>query len=181
MKKTTSRRLFLRKSAVVTTGLVFLSSNVVNAFIDESPYQGYNPYSEEKTDLRTGLFGKHARIKGTIYNKTGGTPIVGAIIEVWHLSPNSTKYRHRAKLKTNSLGEYNFITDFPNKEKNKCPRVFFKVSHNNTSVFTEVLFNDRGAYITSKHWEDQSALGSKLLPKFKKSLGNSTINFNISI
>lgn len=183
MKSHPSRRLFLRNSAIATTGIaLFSSTTFANAFtIDDSPFEGYNPYAEEKTDLRTStLFGKHITVKGKIFDKTGTSPLFNATIEVWHLSPDSNKYKHQAKLTTNSSGEYSFITDFPRKEKGKMNRIYFKISNGNTTYFTELLINDFGAFITDKHWEENNQLGDKLFPKKEGSLNKATITFNIT-
>ncbi|MDH5413596.1 MAG: hypothetical protein OEW87_05610, partial [Flavobacteriaceae bacterium] len=166
MGKITPRRSFLGKSLIATAGLVFISSSsTLKAFTgNDSPYMGYNPFTEEKTDLRTTVFGKHISVKGAIYDKTGSIPLPNAKVEVWHLSPNSTKFRHRAKLKTDSTGEYQFITDFPNKEKGKTPRIFFKITTDDQSYFTELLITSSDAHITGKHWEENRQLGDKLFP-----------------
>lgn len=184
MKNIPSRRLFLRKSAIATTGVVLLSSSSIANTLsnNNSPFDGYNPYSEEKTDLRTSsLFGKHVTVKGKIYDKTGNSPVSNAKLEVWHLSPNSTKYKHQAKFKTNNFGEYSFISDFPNREPGKMSRIFFKVSYNTSSYFTELLVNDFGAHITHKHWEENNQLGAKLFPIKTGTLNFLKIQFNISI
>ena len=181
MKESTSRRLFLQKSALATTGVALLSSGIANAFSSENPYHGYNPYSEEKTDLRTTIFEKHVRIKGTVYDKTGTTPLPNATIEVWHLSPNSTKYRHRGKLKTNDTGEYNFITDFPNKAETLTARIYFKINYKGDSYFTELAVGESCVNITSKHWEENQQLEDKLFPTSEQFLNTTTINFNVSI
>jgi len=182
MEKITPRRSFLGKSLMATAGLVFISSSAtLKAFTgNDSPYMGYNPFSEEKTDLRTTIFGKHLSVKGTIYDKTGSIPLPKAKVEVWHLSPNSTKFRHRAKLQTNSAGEYNFVTDFPNREDGKMPRIFFKISTDDQSYFTELLITNSDAHITGKHWEENRQLKDKLFPKKETFLNHSTITFNIT-
>lgn len=181
MKESTSRRLFLQKSALATTGVALLSSGIANAFTNEIPYDGYNPYSENKTDLRTTIFEKHVRVKGTVYDKTGSIPVPNAAIEVWHLSPNSTKYRHRTKLRTDHLGQYNFITDFPNREVAQVSRIYFKLSHKDNSLYTELAVDQTGASVTSKHWEENQHLGDKLHPSSENFLQTTTINFNLSI
>ena len=182
MKNSISRRLFLTNTAVASTGITLLSSTtVLNAFTtNESPFKGYNPYAEEKTDLRTsGFAGEHLTVKGRVYDKTGTLAVPNALIEVWHLSPNSTKYRHMAKLKTNSDGEYSFITDFPNKEPGKLSRIYFKVSNKQTSYFTQVYMNQYGAYISGEHWQENNQLGRKLFPEKETFLNHNTIKFNI--
>lgn len=181
MKESTSRRHFLQKSAMATTGLALLSSGVANAFSSEIPYSSYNPYSEEKTDLRTTIFGDHIRIKGVVFDVTGSIPLSNATIEVWHLSPQSKKFRHRAKLKTDSFGRYNFITDFPSKDDAEAKRIYFKISNNDAVQFTELFVDKQGANITSKHWQENNQLGEKLLPTTELSFDTLTINFNISL
>ena len=183
MEKITPRRSFLGKCLMATASLAFISSTAtLKAFTgNDSPYMGYNPFPEEKTDLRTTVFGKHISVKGTIYDKTGSITLPNVKVEVWHLSPNSSKYRHRTKLKTDSAGEYQFITDFPNKEKGKNPRIFFKISTDDQSYFTELLITNSDAHITGKHWEENRQLGDKLFPKKETSLDQSTITFHITI
>ena len=181
MKESTSRRNFLQKSAMATTGLALLSSGVANAFSSEIPYDGYNPYSEVKTDLRTTIFGDHVRIKGVVYDITGTIPLSNAAVEVWHLSPQSKKFRHRAKLKTDALGRYTFITDFPSKDHAKANRIYFKVSNSDSVQFTELFVDKQGANITAKHWQENNQLGEKLLPTTEMSLDALTINFNVSL
>jgi hypothetical protein len=183
MKNLPSRRLFLRNSAIATTSIaLFSSSTFATTFTsNDSPFDGYNPYAEEKSDLRTSSFGKYLQLKGQIFDATGTFTLANAAIEVWHLSPNSKKFKHRAKLKTDKLGEYSFITDFPNKEIGKCARIYFKVSNSTKEYFTELIVTDFGAHISSKHWEQSNQLGDKLLPFKEGSLASSTITFNISI
>jgi len=172
----------MRNSAFAITGLAVLSPVLSNAFVSESPYVGYNPYAESKNDLRTGFFSTNSvTINGTIFEKDGTTPAKNAVVEVWHLSPNSSKYKHRAKLETDGEGNYEFITDFPNKEEGKSARIYFKISDSENSVYTELILNSSGPYITSNHWEKNQQLRDKLFPKKEVFLNQSTIQFNISI
>ncbi|MDP2687835.1 MAG: hypothetical protein Q8O62_11470 [Aequorivita sp.] len=183
MKNTTSRRLFMRNSAFAITGLAVLTPTLTSAFTTvESPYLGYNPYAETKTDLRTGVFNFNSvTVKGTIFKDDGITPISNAVIEVWHLSPNSVKYRHRAKIITDEQGNYEFITDFPNREKGKNARIYFKVSDSEKINFTELILNTSGVHITGEHWEKNQKLGDKLFPKKAGFSDQTRIQFNISI
>ena len=129
MKTNTSRRLFLQRSVLATTGIALLISGISHAYSAKSPFEGYNPYAEEKNDLRiSSILGKHVSVKGKVFDKSGTIPISNALIEVWHISPNSKKFKHKAKLRTNKNGEYQFITDFPNNEEGKMPRIYFKIS-----------------------------------------------------
>ena len=60
-------------------------------------------------------------------------------------------------------------------------RLYFKISNGNTTYFTELLINDFGAYITSKHWEENNQLNDKLFPLKNGTLNFSEIQFHISI
>lgn len=183
MKETTSRRLFMRNTSIAVTGLAILTPALTSAFsTSENPYAGYNPYAESKRDLRTGIFNTNTiAVKGTIYQKDGVTPLKEALVEVWHLSPNSSKYRHRAKLRTDDEGRYEFLTDFPNKEEGKATRIYFKVSSLEDTTFTELLLSSSGAHITGEHWERNQKLGAKLFPKKTDFLNITTFQFNLSI
>ena len=184
MKKTTPRRLFLKRTVMASTGVALLSSTTaLRAFTSEkSPFQGYNPYAEFKTDLRKELFPERTvTIKGTIFDAQGELPLSDAVVEIWHLSPGSTKYRHRGKMITDASGGYEFITDFPNNEANKFPLIYFKVSKGEAQSFSELILAPVGPSISSKHWEEHQQLGKKLLPKDTQFLDHQTITFNLSI
>ena len=184
MKKKSPRRLFLKYAVLSTASVTLLSSSsVMHALtLEESPFNGYNPYAENKTDLRTSFpFEKSVIVKGNIYNSTGNIPVSNAIIEVWHLSPNSKKFRHRAKLTSNASGEYQFITDFPNKEYGRMARIYFKISKGDRSYFTELIMNNLGAHISEKHWAKNQVLGKALYPKQELFLNQASITFNLSI
>lgn len=183
MKNTTSRRLFMRNSAFAITGFAVLTPTITSAFTTaESPYLGYNPYAETKTDLRSGIFNFNSvMVKGTIFGDDGITPVSNAVVEVWHLSPHSVKYRHRAKIIADEQGNYEFTTDFPNREAGKNARIYFKVSNSEKTNFTELILNTSGAHITGEHWVKNQKLEDKLFPK-KTSLADQThIQFNISL
>jgi len=181
--QTSSRRSFLIKTAVVTTGLALVSSTQAFAKIldNESPYKGYNPFSENKTDLRKNFFSKSILVKGIVYDEFGVSKISNAKIEVWHLSPNSEKFKHRGHFFTNENGEYKFITDFPNRYEGEKTKIYFKISSNEKATFTDLIFDSNFAYISYKHWESNNILKERLFPKLKTSGLQTTIQFNITL
>ncbi|MFD0760830.1 hypothetical protein ACFQZW_01915 [Lutibacter aestuarii] len=179
-----SRRKFLQKTVLASTSIALLSNiQLANAFsFSNCPFEGYNSYAEEKNDLRNPfLSGKQISIKGQIFDKTGTNLLPNVCIEVWHLSPNSKSYKHRAKLKTDTKGNYHFITDFPNKEYGKSSRIYFKISNSETYYFTELVINSTGAHITDKHWYDNQLLDEHLFPITEEFENSSTITFNITL
>ncbi|MDA7559189.1 hypothetical protein N8768_08550 [Flavobacteriaceae bacterium] len=183
MTKQSSRRLFLRNTAIVAAGISLVSKTPLHALTHQkSPFLGYNPYIPESNDLRKLPFmEKSLRVQGNLYDTIGENTVNDATIEVWHLSPNSSKYRHHGKIITNNDGAYSFITDFPNRDYGKMARIYFKITHTSKTYFTELLINDFGAHITGKHWEENYQLGEKLLPLKKGTINSSSITFNITI
>ena len=184
MGKTTPRRSFLSKTLMASAGLALASStSVVRAFSgNHSPFKGYRPFAEKTTDLRKSLFGQHVEVTGQIFDAEGVKVLPNAKIEVWHLTPNSEKFEHRAVLYSDENGSYRFITDFPNREIGKYYKVYFKVSNSKTSNFTELSFNNFGAFISDKHWEKNHQLGEQLLfPTHTTFLNQSIIQFNIAL
>lgn len=182
MKDINSRRNFLRNSIVVAAGFAISPKTVVaNNLTDVSGKLG-NSDVFKVVDLRKSkLFGKHVTIKGKIYNSEGTSPLANVNLDVWHFSPGSKIRKHKATLKTNSLGEYIFKTDFPEKLNGKSPRVHFKVSKGAKEYGTELIINHTGANISEKHWTENKQLGNKLFPSKEDFLNSSTITFNISI
>lgn len=162
-----SRRSFLLKSTLATTGLALLTSSqvVANLTTNQSPYLGYNPYSEASVDLRKGVLPMGGvKIQGQLFEKDGKTVIPNAKIEVWHLSPNSKKYRHNGHFFTDEEGNYSFLSDFPMKDSGS-PKIFFKATKDGVETFTQLVFLSNGANIMSDHWELNQQLGEKVLPK----------------
>jgi len=183
-KNYSSRRVFLGKTTVVLAGAAFLSSQISlgNILNDQVPFEGYNPFAEEKNDLRTELFSTNSiKVTGSVYTRDGLQTIPNAKIEVWHLSPGSKKYRHRGKLTTDSEGKYTFHTDFPNRGEGKKPRIFFKTTANNNTSYSELIFDSNHAYINSEHWENNKILKNKLFPKYKKTVLGTNIQFNYTV
>lgn len=181
MENLYARRNFLKKVALAGSGVAFLSStSILQAFNgNDCPYEGYNPYSEEKTDLRASVFsGNHITITGKVYSKSNLNPVSNAIVEVWHLSPNSKRYRHQAKMKVNQNGEYTFITDFPNRELGRYPKVFFKITDGHKVTFTELSISNNNAYVNQKHYEENIELGNNLFPTNKTINNQQIITFN---
>ncbi len=178
-----SRRSFLLKSTLATTGLALLTSSqvVANLTTNQSPYQGYNPYSEASVDLRKGILPiSGVKVEGQLFAKDGKTVIPNAKIEVWHLSPNSNKYRHNGYFFTNEEGKYSFLTDFPSIESGS-PKIFFKASKDGVETFTQLVFVSNGANIMSDHWELNQQLGEKVLPKKIENSFYEQFEFNFTL
>lgn len=178
------RRRFLSKLSFAVIGTSLLSSQWFYAFVakDQSPFAGYYPYSKQKNDLRCAKYsGTTLKVSGTTFARNGLRTLSYVRIEVWHLSPDSKKYDHKGAFSSNASGEYTFITDMPNRIKGQLPRIFFKISHDGRVDFTELILNDHNAYISHTHWENNKALNEKLFPIYKNKLGETEIQFNVTV
>lgn len=180
MENLYARRNFLKNVALATSGVAFLSStSILQAFNgNEGPYEGYNPFSEEKTDLRLSAFsGNHITIKGKVFNKSGSA-VSQAKVEVWHLSPDSDKFRHQAKMNVDKNGEYSFITDFPDRQPGRYPKIYFKISQGNNVTFTELSLTETNAYINHRHYAQNQVLGNAMFPAEEKIGNQRVVTFN---
>ncbi|MBT8258474.1 MAG: hypothetical protein KJO49_08385 [Bacteroidia bacterium] len=183
MKNNVTRRRFLGKISVAATGMAMFSATALHAIGgSETTFEGYRSNAPEKTDLRDLLSTERSvKVHGKLYHRETGRPLSNHLIEVWHLSPDSKAYKHRAQFRTEDDGTYNFITDFPGQEKGKLARIYFRVSSEADSYNTSLILANEQAFIQSDHWERNQSLGSKLFPKRTEKLSLSKIQFNISI
>jgi protocatechuate 3,4-dioxygenase beta subunit len=182
--KDSSRRSFLGKTSAAVLGVAVLSSQnvIASIFNSQAPFEGYNPYTDQCNDLRTQRFGTETLcIHGTLFCAASKAVIADAKIEVWHLSPQSKKYGHRGYFFTDSQGGYLFKTNFPNRKEGRAARIFFKISSDKGTEFTELLLDSNTAYINDKHWVKNKGLQEKLFPKYNKGLFETNIEFNFTL
>lgn len=175
MKNASSRRNFLRTSALVSSGIALLSTPVGHAL---TPHES----SQIRTcNLGTTWLGDHIRVTGTIFKKSDLTPVSNAEIEIWHLTSGSRKTNLQGHLTTNADGTYSIITDFPKREPGKMARIHFKVISQNKSYNTSLILSELGAFISEKHWEENQELQEKLFPRVEHTWDAKQVQFNISI
>lgn len=182
--KPSSRRLFLGKTSAAVLGVAVLSSQnvIASIFNSPAPFEGYNPYAEQSNDLRKQDFGAETLcIHGTLFSADTSSVIADAKIEVWHLSPKSKKYGHRGYFYTDAQGGYLFRTNVPNRMNGKAARIFFKISSDKGTEFTELLLDSNAAYINDSHWVKHRGLQEKLFPKYSKELFETNIEFNFTL
>lgn len=121
----------------------------------QSPYPGYLPIAPVKNDLRVSFSGTAIQVQGLISDHRGRI-LPGPIrLEIWHLSPNSRKYNHRAITYTNEIGGYLFITDLPNRESGLNYKIYFRISFKDKSYFTHLSFNHCAAFMATRNFEKQ--------------------------
>lgn len=179
-KQPSSRRSFLQKAALVTAGATLLSGTktAASVFNLNANNTGYNPYTDNKTDLRTAFStAPSVRVQGRVIDKYTQLPLANAKIEVWHISPGSSKVRHRAHFYTDATGAYSFITDEPGKTKEFAQRIHFKISSGSRVEQTQLILGTYNACIDNNHWDRQQAYNNSVLPKVSINGGNKKITF----
>ena len=117
---------------------------------DESPYNGYIPLSPIKSDLRKSSSQEYLLIRGKIFDKSGSWPVGNAGIEVWHLTPGTRDFKHRAKLISDSTGAFQLITDLPARQPGHNFKVFFKISVGVITYYTHLSFNHSMAWLAKR-------------------------------
>ncbi len=183
-KPISSRRSFIAKTtlAVMGTTLLTTSTSFATLLKTSYPFEGYQPVLDYKNDMRTLLSEKSLKVSGTLYTSvTDLQPCANALVEVWHLSPNSIEFNHKGKITTDENGKYTFYTDFPNRKEGYKPRIFFKATAEGKTVFTELIMDTHQAHISHAHWEQNKHLGNKLFPIYMPSKTEGEIHFNFII
>ncbi len=106
------------------------------------------------------LAGQPLIISGTVYAADCVTPLAGALIEVWHPDRNgkydrTQPYSLRAKLRTDALGRYRFITIKPGYIHTNYfilpPFIHYRVSHQGQLLLSTQLFFE-GDYFFEDYW-----------------------------
>lgn len=136
------RRQFLRDTTLFAFSVGVFGAIKWNgkAFVGEDPTTTdvlgplYRPGAPFKTNLvRPGEEGEILHVSGTVFGKNG-RPLKGALIEVWHCDEHgeydntSDDYVHRASIKTQSGGKYQFRTILPGKYGTRPAHIHMRIS-----------------------------------------------------
>ena len=147
-----SRRIFCKNSVYISLGLSFFPL-ITHAKINQS--------TRKKVLSLTKKVQKVIQVSGKIcYGDL--RPVQHTLIEIWHNnSENSpSKFEYEGKLITDSEGNYQFETDFPEKHFEegdyKMRRIFFKIKQKNgEETLTKLYFGaNRKAYIDTQHLDN---------------------------
>ena len=117
---------------------------------EESPFNGFIPLSPIKSDLRKSSGEDQLLIQGRILDKSGSWPVGNAGIEIWHLTPGTIDFKHRAKLVSDSSGVFQLITDLPARQKGHNFKINFKITAGVNSYYTQLSFNHSMAWLASR-------------------------------
>jgi protocatechuate 3,4-dioxygenase beta subunit len=173
-----SRRNFCKNSVYIGLGLSF-SPLITHA-------KAHKTVSKKVLNL-TKKAQKVVKVSGQIRYEDL-SPVQYATIEIWHNNSESnlSSFDYEGKLTTDSDGNYQFETDFPEKhfeEGNyKMRRIFFKIKpKNGEEISTKLYFGTNGkAFIDNHHFEKTHNNFRNELPKTKEENENlKSIQFNI--
>lgn len=175
-----SRRSFCKNSVYIGLGLSF-SPLITHAKTNQS-------ISKNVLCLKKNAQ-KSLKVSGKI-RYIDLSPVKNAMLEIWHNNSESnlSKFEYKGKLITDSEGNYQFETDFPEKhfeeDNYKMRRIFFKITQKNgQETLTKLYFGaDRKAFIDGFHVGNTHEKLREELPKTKHENEDlSIIQFNIYI
>lgn len=151
----------------------------------------YRPHAPIRSDLTyNGLVGTRIILKGKVFKSDCITPLVGALVEIWHCNSegeydNDTKeFRQRASLHTNDKGEYSFKTILPGKYLNgelyRPSHIHFRVTEKSSKELISQIYFKGDPHITNDPWASQDKAKLRILQITPEDIkGNLTINFDI--
>ncbi len=168
MPPNTTRRRFLHTSLLTTSALAL-----------GLPFTGFSKSCQSyKTDISSFFSaGKKVKITGQVFDLNGNKRI-NQTLKIWHYTDKLMQKRKLGHLKTDNLGQYSLISDFPGNVAGKMARIYFELKGQRP---TELLISNYGAHITGKHWEKNRHLGEKLFPTYISKDREQQINFNFSV
>ena len=117
---------------------------------DRSPYDGYIPLAPLKCNLTRSREGEQLVIYGRIFDKSGKWPLGNAGVEIWHLTPGTKEFNHRAKLISDSTGTFRLTTDMPARMEGQNFKIYFKIRIGVKSYFTHLSFNHSMAFLANR-------------------------------
>lgn len=153
------------------------------------PY--YRPNAPMRSDLTyNGLKGTRIVLKGKVFKSDCETLVQDALVEIWHCNADgdydndTNEFRQRARLSTNSKGEYSFTTILPGKYLNgklyRPAHIHYRVSEKNSKELISQIYFKGDPHITADPWASQDKAKLRILQITPEDIkGNLTINFDI--
>lgn len=153
------------------------------------PY--YRPNAPMRSDLTyEGLKGTRIVLKGKVFKSDCETLVQDALVEIWHCNADgeydndTSAFRQRARLNTNSKGEYSFTTILPGKYLNgklyRPAHIHYRVTEKNSKELISQIYFKGDPHLTTDPWASQDKAKLRILPITPEDIkGNLTINFDI--
>jgi protocatechuate 3,4-dioxygenase beta subunit len=151
----------------------------------------YRPNAPIRNNLNyQGLKGAVLNIAGVAFGKDCVIPLKNVEVEIWHCDTEgeydntSDKFRHRARVFTNSKGEYRFKTIFPGKYLNgsayRPAHIHFRVSSKETKELVSQVYFQNDPDIIHDQWASNSKAKHRTLTLTPKGhAGELAVEFNI--
>ncbi len=148
----------------------------------KSPYDGYRNLAVISNDLRSDPIRDVLEVSGKLYASDRKVPLSDVSIEVWHLSPDSEHYNHRARFHSEDFGHYRFLTDMPGRELGKNYKIYFKISYRAETYFTTLSLNNTSVFIANRLSRNKQMIRNSQLSAIRAfELNMTRINFDIYI
>lgn len=151
----------------------------------------YRPNAPIRSNLlTTGLSGTRIKLKGKVYKSDCITPQQNAEVEIWHCNSEgeydleSNDFNQRARLITNELGEYSFLTILPGKYLNgrlyRPAHIHFRITEENSQEIVSQIYFMGDPHIVEDPWASKEKAQSRILNIIPEDLeGNLSVNFDI--
>lgn len=151
----------------------------------------YRPDAPIRNDLTNeGLVGTRIKLKGKVYKSDCVTPLENAMVEIWHCNTDgeydndSKDYNQRARLLTNSKGEYSFLTIIPGKYLNgnlyRPAHIHYRVTEKSSKELISQVYFKGDPHIEKDPWASKEKAELRILEIIPEDVkGNLTLNFDI--
>jgi protocatechuate 3,4-dioxygenase beta subunit len=151
----------------------------------------YRPDAPIRQDLTfQGQSGSIVELKGRVFKSDCITPLVSALVEIWHCNTegkydnNSEKFHQRASWYTNEEGENKFKTILPGKylngEQFRPAHIHFRVTEKNSKELISQIYFKGDPHITKDPWASQKKAELRILPIIlENTMGDLKVNFDI--
>ena len=153
----------------------------------------YRPGSPLRTNLRLpNSSGTPIILRGNIFKEDGKTPVIDALVEIWHCDENevydntSDDYKYRGGQKTKADGKYEFKSILPvpykadpkDESSWRPAHIHMRVSvPNQQDLITQIYFKG-GKYVETDPWASSPQAVNRILNISRNSSRESEINFN---
>ncbi len=151
----------------------------------------YRPDAPLRQDLTSpGLPGSVIQLSGTVFGADCTTPLVGALIEIWHCDTRgeydneSADFQLRARWITDEAGTYSFRTILPGKylngEKYRPAHIHYRVTAPDSRELVSQLYFHGDPHITADPWASRAGAERRILPiALLDTVGNLAVSFDI--
>ncbi len=195
-----NRKEFLLKSSISVFGVSTIGTIIQQA---DGTFNGdcettndilgpfYRADAPMRSDLTTeGLKGARIFLQGKVLQSDCQTPISNALVEIWHCNTegeydnDSPDFNQRARILTDSEGNYQFKTILPGKYMNgtlyRPAHIHYRVSAKNSKELISQIYFKGDPHIEKDPWASKPKAQLRILDLIPADTnGNLSLNFDI--